>query len=103
MTTIKGDTLLTLKIILLTLLVIGFIYITYQFGDNGRWIRDHRGSSISDSEVKSIWCDNLGFPNPYKEIDDKEYCGELEVEMNCIFSNSGDYCSIKQLAEEKTK
>ena len=77
------------------------IGILYGISDNGRLIRDNGkySSGISDPEVKSIWCGNLGFEEPYKEIDGKDYCGTQEVEIDCIFTNSGDHCSIKLFAK----
>lgn len=85
------------------IVILFFVFVTlmslvYGLSDSGRLIRDHGvySSGISDSEVKSIWCGNLGFEEPYKEINEKDFCGTKEVIMNCIFTNSGDGCSIRQ-------
>ena len=95
---------------IVVLSLIGFIFVGYQLGDNGRWIRDHGvySSGISDNEVKSIWCDgkldvsgdNFAYTLPYREENGKEYCGNIEVKMNCRFSNSGDYCDIQRVEGE---
>ena len=85
--------IIVLGVFLLSLLGL-FIY---GVSDSGRLIRDYGfySSGISDDEVKSIWCYTQGFQEPYKQVNGKQFCGELEVEMECIFSNSGDYCLIK--------
>jgi hypothetical protein len=97
---------LSIVFIFMVFIIISLIY---GFGNNGRLIRDYGASSsgISDNEVKSIYCDtwaeNNGYDNDttmvnifYKKENGKEYCGDIEVKVECIFSNKGDYCSIKQ-------
>lgn len=89
------------------LVLSGFLYVSYQLGDNGRWVRDFgvQSSHISDNQVKSIWCDRWAEDNGfdadtlrvnvfYSENNGKQYCGDIEVKMDCSFTNKGDYCSI---------
>jgi hypothetical protein len=80
------------------IMLLSIVYFLYEFSDSGRLKRDYGfySSGISDNEVRAIWCGMQGFEELYKEVNEREYCGEVEVEMDCIFSNSGDYCSIKQ-------
>jgi hypothetical protein len=95
-------------IVFITLMIT--ILLIYGFGEKGRLVRDYGISSshISDNRVKDIWCDrwaeNNGYDNNttmvnifYKKEDRKEYCGDIEVKMDCMFSNSGDYCSIRAM------
>ena len=80
-------------------LLLFLVFLAYGLSDSGRLVRDHGtySSGISDPEVKSIWCGNLGFEEPYKEINGKDFCGSQEVVMICIFSNGGDACSIQDV------
>ena len=66
----------------------------YGISDNGRLIRDAYGSGISDDAVKTIWCDMNGFEGLYSEWDGKDFCGNIEVIMDCNFTNKGDHCLI---------
>jgi len=96
---VKAETIFKTSFILLGVFLIS--YLIYGFSDDGRLMRDHGfySSGISDDSVKSIWCGNKGFDQPYKKINGEDYCGENKVRMNCIFSNMGDACSIELIEE----
>lgn len=98
-------------IIIIGAFIIIFGALVYGLSDSGRLIRDYGtySSGISDKNVKSIWCDSWaegkglspadGMANtvPYNEKDGEQFCGDIEVEMDCMFSNGGDYCSINDV------
>jgi hypothetical protein len=79
-------------------LILFMNFLVYGFSDDGRLKRDYgmQSSGISDNEVKGIWCELQGFPKGYNEINEKKYCGDIEVNMTCKFTNKGDYCQINK-------
>lgn len=103
--------ILCFGILLFIMFAVMLLDVPYSLGENGRWIRDHSTSSskITDNETMSIWCDIWATDEGYviqdyknnvewKKEKGQQYCGNISVDMYCIFTNSGDHCSIKEVS-----
>lgn len=97
------------KGLVLVVSILGIFLLAFLYGvsDSGRLIRDYGiySSGISDEEVKGIWCRGWDFGDggSYLQIGDKEYCGDVEVDMKCRFTNRGDHCMISLSGDKKNE
>lgn len=91
-------------IIIGVLLLVMMNYYMYQFNSpNGHMKRDleYYFAGMSNDEVKTIWCGIKDYPTPYIKYNNTEYCGDIEVKVDCYFSNGGESCSINEIKGDK--